>query len=49
MAINLGTDVVAAGNGVHVDESGSMDLHWEAGWMPQAHRSPFSMPLVHRL
>ena len=31
MANLLGTDVVAVGNGVHVGEEGSMDLHWEAG------------------
>jgi len=30
MASLLGTDVVAIGNGVHVGESGSVDLHWEA-------------------
>ena len=30
MANLLGTDVVAVGNGVHVPESGSMDLHWES-------------------
>jgi flagellar basal-body rod modification protein FlgD len=30
MANLLGTEVVAIGNGIHIGESGSVDLHWEA-------------------